>query len=97
MIFRVIPSKNGGRAMKAKLFAVLVLGMVLGFAASFVGRHSDARAADAAVKWEYKTVRLEGGVRELDKVNEEGYEFVAISPTGGSSTGCVAVFKRPKK
>jgi hypothetical protein len=89
--------------MSGKLFAALVVGLCLGFAAAFLVRQPQVSAADAAQKWEYKAVQLvDTGAgnqikREVDELNKEGYEFVALSATGGKDAGCIAVFKRPKK
>jgi hypothetical protein len=88
--------------MNGKVLVALVLGLCLGFAVAVLIRQPQVIAAEAAPKWEYITVQIAdaGGNANigdhLKEVNKEGYEFVAMSGTGGRDYGCIAIFKRAK-
>jgi hypothetical protein len=90
--------------MNGKVIVALVVGVCLGFAAALLVRQPQVSAADAAQKWEYKAVQVADpnglgniGEESLKPVNADGYEFVALSATGGKDSGCIAIFRRPKK
>jgi hypothetical protein len=86
--------------MNGKLIAGLMLGLVLGFGLALLVRQPEARAADTAQKWEYKAVKLDGersGGLNLDDVNGGTFEFLMMCAPGGRDSGCIALFRRPKK
>jgi hypothetical protein len=89
--------------MNGKVIVALVAGVCLGFAAALLVRQPQVAAADAAQKWEYKAVQMSDPTGNnnvsnfMKEVNDEGFEFVAMSGTGGKDFGCIAIFRRPKK
>jgi hypothetical protein len=87
--------------------AAIVIGCLILSLSSGARSSAEPKAAEKAPRWEYRAVyfyenggQAEGATKELNRLAEEGWEYVGPvhnrPATNGNSCNSLVVFRRPK-
>jgi hypothetical protein len=81
--------------------AGIVIGLTLGLATSLLVNRPEVRADEKKIKWEYKVVSFRQNenysTKQLQKLADDGWEYLALVRTSARNVETLVAFKRPKK